>query len=331
MNKTIEKYAPKFVELIAERLNNISENWEKPFFSVPQNTNYLPQNIRGNIYRSSNAFFLFLLCEKMQYVAPVFLTFNQARDMNLSINKGSKSFPVKYKSFSVVHKETKKKISLADWKLLSKEQREEYNVFSSLRYYNVFNIEDTNYSEVYPNEWEEMVQKFDRTIKFENEVIGYDNSYIETMIENKSWLCNISFEVSNTACYSSFYDKVSMPLKEQFKDAQGFYSTLLHEMSHSTGHYSRLDRKLANPFGTEAYAHEELIAEISAAMTGIFTGVSVKIREQNIAYIASWLQKFNSDPQYLYNVIEDASRASMLICENLKIDEEVEVLEMEVA
>lgn len=322
--KAIEKQAPKFVELISKRLLTISEDWEQPFFSIPSNSNFMPQNIRGTKYKASNAFFLFLLCEEMNYQTPVFLTFNQAKDLNVSINKGSKSFPVKYKSFTIMHRETKEKITINLYRRLTEAEQKEYMIFSMLKYYNVFNIENTNYPTEHPKEWEEMIKKYDRNIVIDSSIVGEKNTMLEDMLEHKKWLCNIELKHINKAYYSSRNDKIVLPLKEQFKDYAGFYSTLLHEMSHSTGHCTRLNRNLGNSFGSVPYAHEELIAEISAIITGLFTGVSVTIREQNVAYIASWLQKFKSDPLYLHNVIEDATKASTLICEEVGVIEELE-------
>ena len=105
-------------------------------------------------------FLLLFLCEKFQYQTPVFMTFNQANEAGISVLKGSKSFPVYYFLFYVYHKETRKKITFEEYKALSREQQQEYNVIPTYKYYSVFNLDQTNFSDVRPEEWEALREKF---------------------------------------------------------------------------------------------------------------------------------------------------------------------------
>ena len=111
-------------------------------------------------YTGGNAFLLLFLCEKFQYQTPVFMTFNQAKEAGISVLKGSKSFPVYYFLFYVYHKETRKKITFEEYKALSREQQQEYNVIPTYKYYSVFNLDQTNFSDVRPEEWEALREKF---------------------------------------------------------------------------------------------------------------------------------------------------------------------------
>ena len=79
MKSTFDKNAEKFVNLMVEKIESLSMNWQKPWFSkVNSKQNFLPQNLTGRTYSGGNAFLLYFLCEKYNYQTPVFLTFNQA-------------------------------------------------------------------------------------------------------------------------------------------------------------------------------------------------------------------------------------------------------------
>lgn len=85
-------------------------------------------------------------------------------------------------------------------------------------------------------------------------------------------VCPIREQQGDRAFYSPLADYIVVPLRSQFVDMQSFYETLLHEMGHSTGHPTRLNRDLAHPFGSEEYGKEELTAEFAAALAGMFSG-----------------------------------------------------------
>ena len=195
--------------------------------------------------------------------------------------KGSKSFPVYYFLFYVYHKETRKKITFEEYKALSREQQQEYNVIPTYKYYSVFNLDQTNFSDVRPEEWEALREKFRGGQAEQPE--------IDAMLEAKSWFCPIREQQGDRAFYSPLADYIVVPLRSQFVDMQSFYETLLHEMGHSTGHPTRLNRDLAHPFGSEEYGKEELTAEFAAALAGMFFGIAEHIRTENAAYLKSWI------------------------------------------
>ncbi|MCS2369046.1 ArdC family protein (plasmid) [Phocaeicola vulgatus] len=144
-----------------EKIQQVEDNWQKPWITIAANTrNFFPQNLTGRRYTGGNAFLLLFLCEKFQYQTPVFMTFNQAKEAGISVLKGSKSFPVYYFLFYVYHKETRKKITFEEYKALSREQEQEYNVIPTYKYYSVFNLDQTNFSDVRPEEWEALREKF---------------------------------------------------------------------------------------------------------------------------------------------------------------------------
>jgi len=115
------------------------------------------------------------------------------------------------------------------------------------------------------------------------------------------------------AFYRPSTDEISMPPFESFKSREGYYAVLAHEMMHWTGHPSRLDRPNMNMFGDEAYAQEELIAEIAAAFFLAALGVSAEPREDHAKYLKNWLRTLKNDPNALQNAFSEAQKASDFI------------------
>jgi antirestriction protein ArdC len=116
-------------------------------------------------------------------------------------------------------------------------------------------------------------------------------------------------EGGNRAFYNRSADEIRVPAFEQFDNAANFYGTLAHECVHSTGHESRLSREFGKRFGDEAYAAEELVAELGAAMWSGQAGVSATTREDHAAYLASWLRVLRADPKALLTVASKAQAA----------------------
>jgi antirestriction protein ArdC len=110
------------------------------------------------------------------------------------------------------------------------------------------------------------------------------------------------------AFYSPSKDFIQLPGRERFACAEDFAATLIHELTHWTGHESRLNRDLKNKFGTEAYAFEELIAEIGAAMAMAHLGLRGEVTD-HASYLASWLKVLKQDARHLMTAASAASKA----------------------
>ena len=107
-------------------------------------------------------------------------------------------------------------------------------------------------------------------------------------------------------------DEIVMPDRETFKSTTGFYNTIFHELSHWTGSENRLDRGMADMFGSEGYAIEELIAELSAAFICGNIGIAANI-QNNSAYIKSWLKKLREDKNYIFQAASKADKSCQYI------------------
>ena len=124
------------------------------------------------------------------------------------------------------------------------------------------------------------------------------------------------------AFYSPHDDSIGMPDASQFESLPRFYSTLFHEIVHSTGHSSRDDRLIRNGFGSDAYAKEELVAEFGAAFLCVNTDVPL-VEEDNAAYLKNWADKCRKDAGLLVTAVNAASRAAdfVLDCSSVGVDD----------
>lgn len=118
-------------------------------------------------------------------------------------------------------------------------------------------------------------------------------------------------EGSGNAYYHRGDDLIRLPSRETFVSTSDFYCTTLHELGHWTAHPSRLGRDLQNRFGSEAYAREELIAELTSAFLCAHLGIVPQVRHTD--YIANWLQILKSDPRAIFHAASQASKASDFI------------------
>lgn len=144
----------------------------------------------------------------------------------------------------------------------------------------------------------------------------YINPFLDKMIREQSWVCPITLEKQDNAFYNWKNDSITLPTFEQFPDKKEFYYTALHEMAHSTGHHSRLNRTFGK-FGDESYSREELVAELSSAFVGKQLDMNPLPRKENAQYLKSWLQQINEDPEFLYKTLKDVGRSVAMIEENV--------------
>ena len=321
----------KFAEMMSNIITKAeSKNWKQGWLGVKGTILGLPQNITGRTYSGGNSFFLMADTSEKGYNTPVYMTFKQAKDRNLHVNAGEKSVPI-FKWGLSIKDEKGKTVSEEDYNAMSKEERDKYSVRPYPKVYHVFNIDQTNLSEVNKKKYDAIVARFkapDEEVKDSKGM--YINDALDRMFKEKAWHCDIRYnKPSSRAFYVPSQDFIVLPMKEQFnigktteevyRDGMEYYSTALHEMAHSTGHESRLNRQ----FGakrTDGYAHEELIAEMTAALVGSTMGFDKKILENNANYLKGWLENLKRNPESITTIMSDVGKASDMIIE--KIDEQ---------
>jgi antirestriction protein ArdC len=250
--------------------------WQRPWQSV---TNFVSRKA----YRGINS----LTLGSTTFGSPFWMTFRQANELGGHIRKGEKSTPVIY------------------YKFLEKRDGSGNPVFTAkgrpahipfVRWSNVFNFEQTEgVAAPIQAPTPTTIPSLDRA---------------ETLMREAK-LCPIRKE-GFAAVYSPSEDVIRMPAPATFRSSQDYYHTLFHEMTHATGHASRLDREgITNPirFGSERYSKEELIAELGAAFLSNEAGILDQVRFDNsAAYLQSWIGKLKDDPTLIVSAASHAQR-----------------------
>ena len=322
-----DKALDLFADMMIERIQSLSgkDGWKKPWFT--EGTLQWPKNLNGREYNGMNAMMLLLHCEKEGYKIPRFCTFDRIQLFNkagkkdeeqkprVSVLKGEHSFPVMLTTFTVVNKETKEHIKWEDYKLLSQEEREKYNVYPKLQTYHVFNVAQTNLKEVRPEFWEKLEQEYSMPKVEKDEQFAFEP--VDRMIADNRWICPIKPMFGDSAYFSISKNEIVMPEKRQFKDGESFYSNLFHEMGHSTGAEGQLDRIKPATFGSAEYAREELVAELTAALTAQRYGMTKHLKGDSAAYLKSWLDSLKESPQFIKTTLLDVKKATSMLTQHI--------------
>ena len=326
-DEILKKFADMMVKIIKKANAN---NWKKGWMGVNGSIQGLPQNISGRTYSGGNSFFLMFNTAEKGYKTPVYMTFKQAKEQNLHVKSGEKSVPI-FKWGLSIKDENGKRVSEEDYNAMSQEERATMDVRPFPKMFHVFNIDQTNLEEVNKKRYDAIVARFQTPEQEVKDTEGmYVNEALDRMFEQKTWHANIQYDKpADQAFYRPSTDTIVLPMKEQFKlgktpeevyhDGMEYYSTALHEMAHSTGHESRLDRKFGAQ-GTDNYAHEELIAEMTSALVGSTMGFDRKILENNANYLSGWLSRLRDKPETITTIMTDVGKASDMIIE--KVDEQ---------
>ncbi len=287
-NGTTDIYQ-KFTDLILDKLEQGVIPWKQPWHEMGMPANYLTKKP----YKGINLWLL-LSCG---HHYPYYLTFKQANLLGGKIQKGAKSLPICYWNFAFRDKKTGKvipedRIAEYDLKLVSRS--------GFLKEFKVFPIE-----QIEGIDWEfPEISKAD-TLP-EN---GQCQKIYEEMLRAPELI-----HKGSSAYYRSDLDQITMPEKKLFASSEQYFGVLYHEMIHSTGHPSRLNRiGVSNPqqFASEEYSREELIAEMGAGFLNNYTRIlDQNLLENSAAYIQNWLTELRNDKHLL---IEAASKAQKAV------------------
>lgn len=292
------------IQAILARIEKDPLNWTAGWNKVSGN----PVNGKTDTaYRGLNSIYLYLMSEQHGYNDPRWVTFNQAKALGASIKKGEKSYPVLF--YERYDKLTKKEYDPKTTKSMTEEERAEYereNVRFILKYYSVFNAQQcVNFPEL-----------DNSTLLMSEEERANQNELIETIIANS--VAPINYDGGSRAYYQPSTDSIHLPAIENFHSMQDYYATALHEIAHSTGHESRLNRDLSGVFGSQSYAVEELRAELACVFMQIEHGITFEGNHINnhAAYVQSWLEAVKSDPTVFYKAVRDAGKIADYVDDN---------------
>lgn len=276
-------------EKLIEQLKAGTAPWQKPWNIDNVPAFELPYNAAtGNRYKGINTFSLLLA----GYEDPRWMTFNQAAANDWNVKKGEKASLIQFvKTTDLVAKrdESGKPVLNAEGKAVKVTMKLDRPIITTAW---VFNAAQVNGIPA--------LQKQDIG------TLGWDAvERAEKLIASSG--ANVTHVAGNRAFYSPFRDKITMPLKAQFEAPDKYYATLLHELGHWTGHKDRLDRSIMNKFGTEAYAREELRAEIAS----LLIGQELRIGHdpgQHTAYVDSWIKVLQDTPFEIHAAAADAEK-----------------------
>lgn len=326
----IDNALQKFSDMLIARMEQMKESkWKKGWTDGRTAQFGLPQNLVGRPYTGSNAFLCQIHTTMEHYRMPVYLTIKQIRDAGGMIKKGEHSIPIFKWDLRIKDKDGKK-LSESDYRNMTKEEQAECTVRPYLKVYNEWNIDQTNLEEVNKEKYDAILKRF-KSEPIKDEVGMYKNEAFDNLLKEQSWVCPIEYEKFNeSAFYSPKRDQIVVPSKKQFnisntpedvfKDGMEFYGTTIHEMAHSTGHESRLGRDgivKIDQFGSDQYAKEELVAELTSALIGNAMGFDSRIRENNIAYLQNWIGSLKKDPKFLKSVMSDVNKSSKMVLEHI--------------
>jgi antirestriction protein ArdC len=263
-------------ERIMQKLEQGVVPWHKPWEQG------IPRNlVSGKPYRGVNVF----LTASAGFPSPYWLSFKQCKELHGSVKAGEKGTPVIF------------------WKWLEVDDTEsegDTKQIPLLRYYTVFNLEQCIGIKAPAERKRPAFQPL---------------AQCEHIVANMPQRSSVRHGEPR-AYYQPLADTVNMPKPELFDGPEEYYSTLFHELTHSTGHRSRLHRKGLDelaPFGSPAYSKEELVAEMGAAFLCGASGIDSKTVDNSAAYIASWLRVLGNDKQMVVLAAAQAQRSADFI------------------
>ncbi|HEX3857860.1 MAG TPA: zincin-like metallopeptidase domain-containing protein [Verrucomicrobiae bacterium] len=264
---------------ITDRITALLEQGTVPWQKPWKARTGLPRNfVSKNPYRGINIFLLLA----MMYESPFWITFRQVSQLGGSVRKGEKACPV------VFWKQTTSEDKQ------SGEQKKKY----LLRFYHVFNVSQCDGLKI----GSEPVQE---------NIIAKPEDIVAQMPQPP-----VTKHGMTHAYYSPREDCVSLPPRERFERTEDYYSTVFHELVHSTGHEKRLKRSTLTEkagFGSNPYCKEELIAEMGAAFLCGLAEIGERTIDNSAAYLNGWLEQLRNDKTLIVQAAAQAQKAADFI------------------
>lgn len=303
-----EKLTPQRKQLVDQVLANLEKGnlfWTQGWVAAgaPESA------VTGKKYRGINNLYLSLVAMAENYGDNRWATFRQMEEKGWTFKKDEEGHTLgKGKSVSVEYyemrdKETKRRFDRSVLDGMTFDEQREYmdkNVYWLRKFYRVFNC---SLMDGVPAKEMPMIDVNDRIEKAEA-ILDYWNANESKIVYGGS-----------QAFYRPSTDEVHLPEREKFKSTQSFYDTAFHEIGHSTGHESRLNRDLSSGFGSQSYAMEELRAEIASIFMAQDLGIepSEDRLQNNAAYIQSWKDEIKENPNALFTAIADADKIARYV------------------
>ena len=277
--------AARITQEIIARLEAGTKPWVQPWreWAVSR-----PLRACGIPYRGMNVFWLWMVADMRGYASPYWMTYNQAQGLGAQVRKGEKA------TIAIFYRNYTKEVEAPETGEKSDEARR------VLKAYPVFNADQV----------EGLPERFHPAVA--QDLVEPAGRQAELDAFFAAIPVNLRHQ-GGEAYYEPSPDRVTMPPSHLFEGFDHYYATVAHELSHWTGHSSRLDRDLRNRFGTAAYAAEELIAELSSAMLGAELGLPVTHLDSHASYIEHWLKLLRDDDRAILTAAAKAEEAAGLL------------------
>ena len=225
-------------------------------------------------YKGLNPFILQMVKDMKGYKNNLWVTFNQTKKLGYTVNKGESGTPIIF------------------WKFIENKKSDgTKETIPLLRYYTIFNVEQTNIKLKIKEVEKKEIDTIDACEKM---VLAYKDM---PPISNGS------------PSYVPSRDIINMPHRNDFNTSEDYYSVLFHEMIHSTGSVKRLNRLKSTNFGSDEYSKEELVAEMGASFLCSLTGIAPKVEKNQTAYIQGWIKKLKGDSKILISCAGKSQKA----------------------
>ncbi len=302
--KKVDEYHKEIANKIIEQIMSGKLDWIRPW-----STGIFPHNLEAKEsvhYQGINICILAMAAAENHYEDPRWLTFNQARKLNLHVKKGAKCTRIEVWRNPDEEKRYKaKKKGLIDDKededSEDDKEKKKSRVYHGFDY--LFNAEQVEGLEPYkqPERTWKPCERAETVIKASGVTVYHDGG--------------------DSAFYRPSTDDIHLPALHQFPAMEEYYSTVLHELSHSTGHPSRLKRDISNSFGSPGYAKEELRAELGSIMLCTEVGIDrlSYVEKMGAAYMQSWLAPLKEDFNEIFRAAADANKICKFLLEKERV------------
>ena len=259
---------------IIEQLESGTVPWVKPWTTVEGESTFPTNRYTGKSYRGANIPALWCAGIREGYASNMWLSYKQARNVGGHVRKGETGTPIIFVKFN---------------KVQDRDDSTKSRSIPFVKYSTVFNVEQVDDLPTLDNveqEWNQIAD-VDSLITTTGAAITHGG---------------------DRAFYMPEPDRINMPHKASFSDSGNYYATLLHELTHWTGSKTRLNRLYGSRFGDEAYAREELVAEMGAAFLCAHCGIDGQL--QHAEYLASWIKVLKSDKRAIVQAASAAQKAA---------------------
>lgn len=302
-----EKVFSIVTEKIIMALENGQVAWQKPWKNeYDLNKNWFTRTNKKSFYKGINALTTAIVASSEGFSCPYWATMKAINKEGHKVNKGAISVPILLTTWKEVEQKGKDENGNPEIKKVK---------IPFSRFYTVFNIEQTTLKD----EWikiKDSLKSSGITFNPIEKAQEVCSEYLKKLVDFKHG--------GNSAVYFPAKDSIHIPKPEQFNSAEEYYSTLFHEMVHSTGHETRCNRKgvtIPTRFGSHSYSQEELVAETGSAILCHTFGI-ITTFNNSVAYIQSWLNALKDNREILVYAMSQAGTAVNYILGDYNFEEE---------